>query len=76
MRRPPPQILIISYAFVTLWGLVPLLVHVDQFTGKLVGISDEDIIGLLREGVQNECACMGAMFPRKLKPWERKRGSL
>ena len=29
---------------------VPLLVHAEQFTGKVVGISDGDTISVLREG--------------------------
>ena len=38
------------YVLGVLWLLVPLLVYADQFTGKVVGISDGDTISVLRGG--------------------------
>ena len=44
-RRHP-----LTSAFITFWVLVPLLGYAEQFTGKVVGISDGGTISVLRAG--------------------------
>jgi len=39
-----------AYVLGVLWVLVPFLGYAEQFTGKVVGISDGDTISVLREG--------------------------
>jgi endonuclease YncB( thermonuclease family) len=48
-----------------LWVLVPLLVYADQFTGKVVGISDGDTISVLREGKAVKVRLHGVDTPEK-----------
>jgi hypothetical protein len=41
----------VTYSMVWLFLMAsPILVHAEQFTGKVVGISDGDTISVLREG--------------------------
>ena len=51
-----------------LWLLlmaVPILGHAEQFTGKVVGISDGDTIRVLREGKAVKVRLYGIDAPRK-----------
>ena len=53
------------YGLGVLWVLVPLLVHADQFTGKVVGISDGDTLSVLREGKAVKVRLHGVDTPEK-----------
>src|SRR5215475_7442225 len=44
---------------------VPILGHADQFTGKVVGISDGDTISVLREGKAVKVRLYGIDTPEK-----------
>ena len=44
---------------------LPLLVHAEQFTGKVVGISDGDTISVLREGKAVKVRLHGVDTPEK-----------
>ncbi len=51
---------------VALWlVLVPLLAYAEQFTGKVVGISDGDTISVLREGKAVKVRLYGVDAPEK-----------
>jgi len=54
----------VSVVFV-LWLLVPCLVYADQFTGKVVGISDGDTIRVLRAGKAVKVRLYGIDTPEK-----------
>jgi micrococcal nuclease len=60
-----------SVVFV-LWLLVPLLVYADQFTGKVVGISDGDTISVLREGKAVKVRLHGVDTPEKVQAFGTK----
>ncbi len=44
---------------------LPILVHAEQFTGKVVGISDGDTISVLREGKAAKVRVYGVDTPEK-----------
>jgi micrococcal nuclease len=50
---------------VVLWALVPLSGYAEQFTGKVVGISDGDTISVLREGKAVKVRLHGVDAPEK-----------
>ena len=53
-------------AVVVLWCLLaPLLASAEQFTGKVVGISDGDTINVLREGKAVKVRLYGIDAPEK-----------
>jgi micrococcal nuclease len=52
-------------AFLTCWLLVPLLGYAEQFTGKVVGISDGDTLSVLREGKAVKVRLHGIDTPEK-----------
>jgi endonuclease YncB( thermonuclease family) len=54
-----------AYGLGVLWVLVPLLVYADQFTGKVVGISDGDTISVLRGGKAVKVRLHGVDTPEK-----------
>src|SRR5207247_5883541 len=45
--------------------VAPVLVHAEQFTGKVVGISDGDTISVLREGKAVKVRLYGVDAPEK-----------
>jgi micrococcal nuclease len=47
----------------------PLLVHAEQFTGKIVGISDGDTISVLRKGKAVKIRLYGVDAPEKAQPF-------
>jgi endonuclease YncB( thermonuclease family) len=53
------------YVLGVFWVLVPLLVYAEQFTGKVVGISDGDTISVLREGKAVKVRMHGVDTPEK-----------
>ena len=53
------------YVLGVLWVLVPLLVYAEQFTGKVVGISDGDTLSVLREGKAVKVRLHGVDTPEK-----------
>jgi endonuclease YncB( thermonuclease family) len=55
----------LSYAFATLWVLVPFLVYAEQFTGKVVSISDGDTLSILREGKAVKVRLHGVDTPER-----------
>jgi hypothetical protein len=54
-----------AYVLGLLWVLVPLLASAEQFTGKVVGISDGDTISVLREGKAVKVRLHGVDTPEK-----------
>src|SRR5262245_3695607 len=57
-------------AVVVLWCmLVPLGASAEQFTGKVVGISDGDTISVLREGKAVKVRLHGVDTPEKAQPF-------
>src|SRR5499427_3256453 len=55
-----------SAAVLMLWCmLVPLLASAEQFTGKVVGISDGDTISVLREGKAVQVHLYGVACPTR-----------
>jgi micrococcal nuclease len=57
-------------AVVVLWCvLAPLLASAEQFTGKVVGISDGDTISVLREGRVVKVRLYGVDAPEKAQPF-------
>ena len=58
---------------VVLWlVLVPLLAYADQFTGKVVGISDGDTISVLREGKAVKVRLYGVDAPEQAQAFGTK----
>jgi micrococcal nuclease len=59
---------LLSLAPHVLWLLVmtvPILVHAEQFTGKVVGISDGDTISVLRQGKAVQVHLYGVACPTR-----------
>jgi micrococcal nuclease len=54
-----------AYVLGLLWVLVPLLGYAEQFTGKVVGLSDGDTISVLREGKAVKVRLHGVDTPEK-----------
>jgi endonuclease YncB( thermonuclease family) len=61
-----------AYVLGVLWVLVPWLGYADQFTGKVVGISDGDTISVLREGIAVRVRLYGIDTPEKAQPFGTK----
>ena len=56
----------VTYSGVWLLLMVlPIVVHAEQFTGKVVGISDGDTISVLREGKAVKVRLHGVDIPEK-----------
>jgi micrococcal nuclease len=56
----------VTYGVVWLFLMaVPILVYAEQFTGKVVGISDGDMISMLREGEAVKVRVYGIDAPEK-----------
>jgi endonuclease YncB( thermonuclease family) len=55
-----------------LWILMPLLGYAEQFTGKVVGISDGDTISVLREGKAVKVRLYGVDAPEKAQAFGTK----
>src|SRR5437867_1132760 len=51
---------------------MPILVHAEQFTGKVVGISDGDTISVLREGKAVKVRLYGIDAPEKAQAFGTK----
>src|SRR5439155_11941608 len=74
-RRSMKRIMCSRYAAVplALWLVfVPLLAHAEQFTGKVVGISDGDTISVLREGKAVKVRLYGVDAPEKAQAFGTK----
>lgn len=64
MRCPPFVSSLV--VLVLLWlSLVPAPTHAEQFTGKVVGISDGDTVSVLREGKATKVRLYGVDAPEK-----------
>src|SRR5713101_9951014 len=60
-------------AVMALWCvLAPLLAYADQFTGKVVGISDGDTLSVLREGKAVKVRLYGVDAPEKAQAFGTK----
>src|SRR5438445_6022613 len=51
---------------------MPVLVHAEQFTGKVVGISDGDTMSVLREGKAVKVRLYGVDAPEKAQDFGTK----
>jgi hypothetical protein len=62
---------------VMLWRvLAPLLASAEQFTGKVVGLSEATRSACYAREERSKCGCMVWMCPKRRRPLARKRGSL
>ena len=64
-----------SYVWWLLLVMFPILVHAEQFTGKVVGISDGDTLSVLREGKAVKVRLYGVDAPEKAQALGPKRAS-